>query len=106
MNIRLGNADLAKYPFLNEAAEYMSQTYFNLDDLNLPELQHIAERASNRIRNEIIHGKPDYALERHEVEILTFLVGILIIKAINYDNLTKKHCMCDAIIEEKLQVHA
>lgn len=105
MNIRLGNADLARYPFLNEAAEYMSQTYFNLDDLNLPELQHIVERASNRIRNEIIHGKPDYALERHEVEILTFLVGILIIKAINSDNLTKKHCLCEALRAEKFLVH-
>jgi DNA primase large subunit len=105
MNIRLGNADLAKYPFLNEAVEYMSQTYFNLDDLNLPELRHIVERASNRIRNEIIHGKPDYTLERHEVEILTFLVGILIIKAINSENLTKKHCLCEALRAEKFLVH-
>ena len=90
MSIRLGTADLAKYPFLNEAAEYMHQTYFNLDDLNLPELGHIVERASNRIRSEIEHGKPDFTLERHEIEILTFLVEILIIKAINSDNLTKK----------------
>lgn len=104
MNIRLGTADLAKYPFLNEAAEYMHQTYFNLDDLNLPELGHIVERASNRIRSEIVHGKPDYVLERHEVEILTFLVGILIIKAINSDNLTKKHCLCEALRAEKFLV--
>lgn len=101
MNFRLGTADLAKYPFLNEAAEYMRQTYFNLDDINLPELRHIVERASNRIRSEIVHGKPDYALERHEVEILTFLVGILIIKAINSNNLTKKHCLCEALRAEK-----
>jgi DNA primase large subunit len=105
MNIRLGTADLAKYPFLNEAAEYMHQTYFNLDDLNLPELGHIVERASNRIRSEIVHGKPDYTLEKHEVEILTFLVGILIIKAINSDNLTKKHCLCEALRAEKFLVH-
>jgi DNA primase large subunit len=104
MNIRLGTADLAKYPFLNEAAEYMRQTYFNLDDLNLPELGHIVERASNRIRSEIVHGKPDYALERHEVEILTFLVGILIIKAINSDILTKKHCLCEALRAERFLV--
>jgi DNA primase large subunit len=104
MNIRLGTADLAKYPFLNEAAEYMHQTYFNLDDLNLPELGHIVERASNRIRSEIVHGKPDYTLEKHEVEILTFLVGILIIKAINSDNLTKKHCLCEALRAEKFLV--
>jgi len=104
MNIRLGTADLAKYPFLDEAAEFMSQTYFNLDDLNLPELRHIVERASNRLRTEIIHGKPDYSLERHEVEILTFLVGILIIKAINSENLTKKHCLSEALRAEKFLV--
>ena len=104
MNIRLGTADLAKYPFLNEAAEYMHQTYFNLDDLNLPELGYVIERASNRIRNEIVHGKPDYALERHQVEILTFLVGILIIKEINSDNLTRKHCLCEALRAEKFLV--
>lgn len=105
MSIRLGTADLAKYPFLNEAAEYMHQTYFNLDDLNLPELGHIVERASNRIRSEIEHGKPDFTLERHEIEILTFLVEILIIKAINSDNLTKKHCLCEALRAEKFLVH-
>ena len=104
MNIRLGTADLAKYPFLNEAAEYMGQTYFNLDDLNLPELGYIVERASNRIKTEIVHGKPDYALERHEVEILTFLVGILIIKAIDIDILTKKHCLCEALRAERFLI--
>jgi DNA primase large subunit len=104
MDIRLGNAYLAKYPFLNEAAEYIHQTCFNLDDLNRPELGHIVERASNRIRNEIFHGKPDYTLERYEVEILTFLVGILIIKAINSDTLTKKHCLCEAIRAENFLV--
>jgi DNA primase large subunit len=104
MNIRLGTADLAKYPFLDEAAEFMSQTYFNLDDLDLPELRHIVERASNRLRTEIIHGKPDYSLERHEIEILTFLVGILIIKAINSENLTKKHCLSEALRAEKFLV--
>lgn len=104
MDIRLGTADLAKYPFLNEAAEYMRQTYFNLEDLNRPELVHIIERASNRIRTEIVQGKPEYSLERHEVEILTFLVGILIIKAINSDALTKKHCLCEALRAEKFLV--
>jgi DNA primase large subunit len=104
MDIRLGTADLAKYPFLDEAAEYTRQTYFNLDDLNRPELGHIIERASNRIRTEIIHGKPDYSLERHEIEILTFLVGILIIKVINSDALTKKHCLCEALRAEKFLV--
>lgn len=104
MDIRLGTADLAKYPFLNEAAEYMSQTYFNLDDLNLPELGYIIERAANRIRGEIVHGKPDYVLEKHEVEILTFLVGILIIKTINSDILTKKHCLCEALRVERFLV--
>lgn len=104
MDIRLGTADLAKYPFLNEAAEYMSQTYFNLDDLNLPELGYIIERAANRIRSEIVHGKPDYVLEKYEVEILTFLVGILIIKTINSDILTKKHCLCEALRVERFLV--
>jgi DNA primase large subunit len=105
MAIRLGTGDLAKYPFLDEAAEYMHQTHFNLDDLNLPELRHVVHRASSRVRNEIEHGKPDFTLERHEVEILTFLVGILIVKAINSDNLTKKHCLCEALRAERFLVH-
>jgi DNA primase large subunit len=105
MTLRLGTGDLAKYPFLDEAAEYMHQTYFNLDDLNLPELRHIVHRASSRIRSEIEHGKPDFTLERHEIEILTFLVGILIVKAINLDNLTNKHCLCEALRAERFLVH-
>jgi DNA primase large subunit len=104
MGIRLGTSDLAKYPFLNDAAEYTRQTYFNLDDLNRAELRHIVERASNRIRYEIVQGKPDYTLERHEVEILTFLVGILIVKAINSDSLTKKHCLSEALRAERFLV--
>ena len=71
MTIRLGTADLAKYPFLNEAAEYMHQTFFNLDDLNLPELGHIVERASNRIRSEIEHGKNEIASKKDDIQVLS-----------------------------------
>ena len=104
MTLRLGTGDLAKYPFLDEAAEYMHQTYFNLDDLNLPEMSYIVDRASSRIRAEIENGRPDFALERYEIEILTFLAGILIVKSINSEGLTKKHCLCEALRAEKFLV--
>jgi len=56
MSIKLGTADLAKYPFLNEASDYIRQTHFDLEEFNRPEMKHIISRAAEMHESKIIRG--------------------------------------------------
>lgn len=64
MSIILGKDDLAKYPFLEEAGNYIRETHFDLDDFNRSEFLHIIERATKRIEFELIQGKVFIDLEK------------------------------------------
>ena len=57
MSIVLGTNDLAKYPFLEEAGQYIRETHLILDDFGGSEFTHIIERAKKRIELELIDGK-------------------------------------------------
>lgn len=96
--------DLARYPFLNEAGQYMRETGFDIEEINRPEMESILSRATKRLETELLKGKYDESLEKYEVEILTFLISIMIIKATNMDNLIKKHSLFEARRAEKFLI--
>lgn len=101
MAIKLGPADLAKYPFLDEASEYIRDTRFAIDELDRPEMDHIIRRAVHRLETEISTGKAYTNLERYEVEILTFLVTLVLVKALGLEPVTRKYSLLEAIRAEK-----
>ncbi len=51
MSIRLGTEDIAKYPFLNEASEYVRETNFGIAEFDRPEMEYIINRATLRAGN-------------------------------------------------------
>lgn len=101
MSIRIGTGDLAKYPFLKEASEYVRETHFDFQEFNRPEMKHIIDRAAQRLEREVTKGLPDEKLDRYEIEILTFLVALIIVKSIGREGVLKKHSLFEAMRAEK-----
>jgi len=104
LSIILGNDDLAKYPFLEEAGKVIRETHFSLDDFDRSEFTHIIERAKKRIHFELIEGKIYTELEKYDIELFTFLVSIIIIKQIGLDYALKKFSLLEAIRVERFLI--
>lgn len=101
MSIKLGTSDLAKYPFLNEASDYIRETHFDFEEFNRPEMSHIIDRAVERIETEITKGSVYEKLDKYEIEILTFLVTLMIAKSIGIESILKKYSLFEAMRAEK-----
>ena len=99
--IKLGPADLAKYPFLEEASEYIRETRFAIEELDRPEMDHILRRSVDILETEISGGKVYTNLDKYEIEILSFLVTLIMIKSIDLEPVTKKHSLLEAMRAEK-----
>ncbi|HYY40136.1 MAG TPA: hypothetical protein VE692_02700, partial [Nitrososphaera sp.] len=96
----MGSGDLAKYPFLNEAGEYLRESGFGWEEINRPDMKDIIDRAAERI--EIgVHGKIYDKLERYEIEILTFLISLVIAKSIGIEPVLRKFALAEARRAEK-----
>jgi DNA primase large subunit len=101
-NIRLGTGDLAKYPFLKEASEYIRLIQLDYEEFDRPEMKFIIERSAQRLEGEVNHGKHIDALERYEIEVLTFLVCLMMVKCIGIDTISKRHSLFEALRAERL----
>jgi DNA primase large subunit len=101
LSIKLGTSDLAKYPFLNEASDYIRETHFDFEEFNRPEMSHIIDRAVERIETEITKGLVYEKLDKYEIEILTFLVTLMIAKSIGIESILKKYSLFEAMRTEK-----
>lgn len=105
MSIRIGpkdwaddplqNEDLAKYPFLKDAAEYIRQTHFDFDEFNRPEFKDIIEAAVERIEVEA-SGKIYRNLDRFQREVFTFLATLIIIKSVQMEPVLRKYALFEA----------
>lgn len=99
----LGDLELAKYPFLADAGEYLKGTGFTLDQLGGdPDLYTIREKAFRRIQTATQSGKvyrsdlggtAPYALPR---EVFSFLLAIVLLKLSGARHLVKKFAMQEA----------
>ena len=94
-SIRLGTGDLARYPFLNEAGLYIRESGFNWDELERTETSDILARAIDRV-NAAVEGNVYRGIDKYEVEILSFLISLLIVKSVGIDNLTRKYSLAEA----------
>ncbi|MEP0825443.1 MAG: DNA primase [Nitrososphaera sp.] len=99
-SIKLGTGDLAKYPFLNEAGEYLRESGFGWDELERPDMKDIIDRAGERVEIEV-SGSVYEKLDRYEVEILTFLVSLIMVKSISLEPVLRKFALAEARRAEK-----
>jgi len=100
LSIKLGSSDLAKYPFLQEASDYIQETKFDFAEFDRPEMIHIINRAVEKLENEL-QGKIYSNLDEYEIEIMTFLVSLLLIKSIGLEEVSKKCCLFEAMRVER-----
>jgi DNA primase large subunit len=98
--IKLGSGDLAKYPFLKEAGEYVRQAGLSMDELANPDLANVVDRAVQRIEVAASGGVYEQ-LERYEVEVLTFLVALIVVKTVGLEPLIRKFALAEARRAEK-----
>ena len=100
MSIKLGSSELAKYPFLQEASDYIHETKFDFEEFDRPEMIHIINRAVEKLENEL-KGKVYSNLDEYEIEIMTFMVSLLLIKSIGLEEVSKKCSLFEAMRVEK-----
>ncbi|MGH9992633.1 MAG: DNA primase [Nitrososphaera sp.] len=98
--MKMGTADLAKYPFLREAGNYMRESGFGWEELGRPDMKDIIDRAVQRVQAGLSGDIYD-TLERYEVEILTFLVSLIIVKSVGLEPVLKKYALAEARRAEK-----
>ena len=103
MSIKLGTNDLAKYPFLNEASLYIKDTHFDLLEFDRGEMSFIINRSFDKIESFIKNNETRhyYKIDRFEIEILTFLASLLILKSASIDAVTKKFALLESMRFEK-----
>lgn len=99
-SIRMAGSDLAKYPFLNEAGEYLRESGFGWEEFNRPDMKYIIDRAAERVEIEV-DGKIYDKLERYEIEILTFVISLVLVKSIGIDQVLRKFALAEARRAEK-----
>lgn len=103
-DIRLGTGDLARYPFLKEASEFIRLIQLNYEEFDRPEMKYIIERSAQKLDLEVNHGRLTDTLEKYEIEVLTFLVCLVMVKCIGIDTISKKHALFEALRAEKLLI--
>jgi DNA primase large subunit len=99
LSLKLGTADLAKYPFLTEASKFLAESHLDVDEFTRPEMEYIIDRAAKKVEVEM-QGKIDKNLERYEVEVLTFLGALILVKLINVEQILRRHSLFEAIRAE------
>ena len=106
-SIRMGTGDLAKYPFLNEAGEYLRESGFGWEELERPDMKDVIDRAAERVEIEVSGNIYD-KLDRYEIEILTFLVSLIMVKSIGMESVLRKFTLAEArrVVERWQHRHA
>ncbi len=102
--LKLGTEDIAKYPFLREAGDYLREKGFTLEQFGKDEdLRPIVEQAVSRIRT-AADGKifgSDFNVKALDTEVFSFLVAVILLKQSNMPTLIKRFSLAEARRAEK-----
>lgn len=74
----LSGEDIAKYPFIPEAQEYVKGRGLTIEQLNSPEYNLVLERAVSRIEEALINGVVSAKLSEVEVEVLSYPTAVML----------------------------
>jgi DNA primase large subunit len=103
-----GIRDLAKYPFLAEAGEYLRDKGFNLEQLGHSDWAPLVEKAYGRIvvaSSGQVYGTDIEQLKDLDMEILSFIVAVILLKATGINTLTRRFSLSEARRAEKYLEH-
>ena len=108
-NLKLGQDELAKYPFLANAGQYLRDKGFTLEHLaNDPDLKDIRERAFERIKvstegKMFVSDLTDEASKEHMLprEVFSFLLAVILLKLSSKSTLVNRFALAEAQRAEK-----
>ena len=92
----LTRADLAKYPFLTEAQEYIRELGFTIDDIVQPEFSPVLERAEKRLEEALAKGKVNQESSDERTEILSFPISNLILSLTGEERARRRFALAEA----------
>jgi len=93
---RFGTSDLAKYPFLKEAAERVKRLDLNIQDLANPEYAQILGRAQERVEEAILYAKVTRRLRNPDIEILSFPTAVMLAASTQNSFIAKRYALAEA----------
>jgi DNA primase large subunit len=94
--VKFTKNDLAKYPFLKEAAEYVKTLDLKIEDLESPEFSQILERAKERVEEAILYAIVSRKLQNEEIEILSFPTAIMLAAATENQFIKRRYALAEA----------
>ena len=95
----LTREDIAKYPFLADAAEEVRRVNLEIQNLDNPELESIIKRAANRIREALENNPPrvSYRKRQEDIEIPSFPVAIIMAASSGSNYIKRRYALGEAI---------
>lgn len=94
--------DLAKYPFLREAAEYLEGIGFTTRDFDADYFQPVIDRAYLRVVEAIERGIVSLNLDDPRLEIASFPVAILLVRFTGDEFLKKRYALAESLRAREL----
>ncbi|MEM3754071.1 MAG: DNA primase large subunit PriL [Candidatus Bathyarchaeia archaeon] len=88
--------DLAKYPFIDEATEYIKQFNISLNELQSKEFEQVLVRAEKRLKESITFGKISKEWENDDLEILSFPIALMILAFIGDEKSRSRHALAES----------
>jgi DNA primase large subunit len=83
---------LAKYPFINEAAEYVKELDLKIEDMSDP----ILNRAEHRIEEALLYALVNTELRKEEIEISSFPVAVMMVASTADKLMKKRYALAEA----------
>src|SRR5437870_13828969 len=92
----LTKADLAKYPFLSEASEYVRELGFSIEELSAPEFSPVLDRAEGRLEEALSKGRVSGSIINENAEILSFPVSNVILSLVGEERARRRFALAES----------
>src|SRR5436853_6745924 len=92
----LTKADLAKYPYLSEAPEYMRELGLSIEELSAPEFSSVLERAEGRLEEALSKGRVSGNITNENAEILSFPISNLILSLVGEERARRRVALAES----------
>ena len=92
----LTKTDLAKYPFLNEATDYVKSLGLSIEDIRPEEYGPVLDRAEKRLEEALSKGRITTNIADENTEILSFPVSNLILSLTGEERAKRRYALAEA----------
>lgn len=95
--VELDSETLAKYPFLQEAGNYVRNLQFDISELTKQENAKVVQRAKERVLEAIKKAKVSKETFNIEIEILSFPLALAFVRAAGLEHLMSRYAFAEAM---------